>query len=91
MPMGGEPQKLAPSIAKLHELAEAAGRPTPEVVSLGGLPPGQPERGGELLHALEDVGVTRFAMGTRYEDADDFRRGLDDLCAAREAAGWDPA
>jgi len=91
MPMGGEPQKLAPSIAKLRDLAEAAGRPTPEVVSLGGLPPGQPERGAELLHALAEVGVTRFAMGTRYDDADGFRRGLDLLCAAREAAGWEPA
>ncbi|MED5262677.1 MAG: TIGR03619 family F420-dependent LLM class oxidoreductase [Myxococcota bacterium] len=91
MPMGNDPEKLAPEVAKLRELAEAAGRPTPEVVSLGGLPPGQPERGAEILHALAEVGVTRFAAGARYDDADGFRRGLDDLRAAREAAGWEPA
>ncbi len=91
MPMGSDPEKLAPEIAKLRELAQAAGRPTPEVVSLGGLPPGQPERGAEILHALAEVGVTRFAAGARYDDADGFQRGLDDLCAAREAAGWRPA
>ena len=89
--MGSEPEKLAPSIAKLRELAEAAGRPAPEVVSLGGLPPGDPARGAEILHALAEVGVTRFAAGARYEDADGFRRSLDLLCAAREAAGWEPA
>ncbi len=88
MPMGNDPEKLAPEIAKLRELAEAAGRPTPEVVSLGGLPPGEPARGAEILHALAEVGVTRFAAGARYDDADGFRRGLDDLCAAREDAGW---
>ena len=91
MPMGNDPEKLAPEIAKLRELAEAAGRPTPEVVSLGGLPPGEPARGAEMLHALAEVGVTRFAAGARYDDADGFRRGLDDLCAAREAARWEPA
>ena len=90
MPMGNDPEKLAPSIATLHELAAKASRPTPEVVSLGGLPPGEPGRGAALLHALSDVGVTRFAAGVRYDDSDGFRRNLDTLCAAREAAGWTP-
>ena len=38
MPMGGDPEKLAPSIAELRERAANAGKPVPEVVSLGGLP-----------------------------------------------------
>ena len=87
MPMGGDAQKLAPSIARLRELADAAGRPTPEVVSLGGLPAGDPQRGAEQLHALAEVGVTRVVAGSRYVDLAGFRECVETVLAARDAAG----
>ena len=87
MPMGSDPQKLAAPIAELRRLAEAAGRQTPEVVSLGGLDTSDPQRAAAQLHALAEVGVTRFAAGSRYDDFDGFQRDVEALCAAREAAG----
>jgi probable F420-dependent oxidoreductase len=87
MPMGGNAEKLAPSIAQLRELAEAAGRPTPEVVSLGGLAPGDPQRGAAQLHALVEAGVTRFVAGSRYDDLAGFRQGVESVLAARDTAG----
>ena len=87
MPMGGNAEKLAPSIARLHELAEAAGKPTPEVVSLGGLAAGDPQRGAEQLHALAEAGVTRVVAGSRYADLAGFRECVETLLAARDAAG----
>jgi len=83
LPMSGEPDQLGPKILQLRELAEAEGRPMPEVVSLGGLPR-EPRAGADRLAALAEVGVTRFAVGGRYADAGEFRRHLDALCAARE-------
>ena len=86
--MGGSPEKLAPAIEQLRELAAKAGKPAPEVVYLGGLPTDEPQRGAELLNALADIGVTRFVAGSRYADVAEFQRGLDTILAARQSAGW---
>jgi alkanesulfonate monooxygenase SsuD/methylene tetrahydromethanopterin reductase-like flavin-dependent oxidoreductase (luciferase family) len=85
MPMGAEPEKLAPHVAQLREMAQRAGRPVPEVVTLGGIRLDEPRRGAEQLARLAEIGVTRFATGTRYATPDEFRRGLDALVAVREA------
>ncbi len=88
MPMGGSAEKLAPDIEQLHEPAARRGKPVPEVVNLGGLPTDDPQRGADTLHALREVGVTRFVAGSRYSDFAGFQRGLDSILAAKQAAGW---
>ncbi len=87
MPMQSDPAKLAPDIARLRELAEAAGREAPEILCLGGIALDEPERGAEQLARLAEVGVTRLITGGRYDRADEFRRIVDGLVAVREAGG----
>jgi probable F420-dependent oxidoreductase len=79
MPMGGDPAKLAPQIARLRELAASAGRPAPEVVLLTALPAGDPPEALARAHALREAGVTQLVLGLRYADESAFRAALDPL------------
>lgn len=72
LPMGGDPEKLAAPIAQLKELAQAAGKPTPEVVLLVPLPLHEPARAVDLVHRLREVGVTSLIHALRYDRADQF-------------------
>jgi probable F420-dependent oxidoreductase len=74
MPMGADPEKLAPAIGELAARAADAGRPRPEVVCMGALPLDEPARARDQLHALEELGVTRFVGGHRENEIDGFRR-----------------
>lgn len=85
MPMGAQPEPLAKDIVRLRELAEEEGRPTPEVVSFGGLPSAGATAGAEHLALLQEIGVTRFATGARYATVDEFSRTVDALAEVREA------
>ena len=87
MPMQSDPAKLAPDIARLRELAEAAGREAPEILCLGGIALDEPERGAEQLARLAEVGVTRLITGGRYDRADEFRRIGAGRGAGRAAGG----
>lgn len=74
MPMGGEPDSLRPHIEQLRELAEAAGRPRPEVICMTPLPLDDPERAAARARALRDAGVTQLVLAMRYADAAEFGR-----------------
>jgi probable F420-dependent oxidoreductase len=74
MPMTGDPAKLAAGHARLRELADEAGRATPEIVAFSAFDPREPERIPEQLGALAQVGVTRIVAGVRYVTADEFAR-----------------
>jgi len=92
MPMGGDPTKLAAPIARLHELAEQAGRPAPETVLLTFFDPREPGRAAEAVAALAEIGVTQVVAGSRYTDAAGFAAVADFLGehvlpACRAAAG----
>lgn len=88
MPMGANPDQLKPQIEQLAELASDAGRACPEVVCLGGLPVDDPKAGSDQLHALEEIGVTRFvAGGGRYNSIEEFKPLVDGVSAIREALG----
>jgi probable F420-dependent oxidoreductase len=84
MPMSANAEKLQPSIARLHELAEEAGRPRPEVVTLGGVSMKDPRESADQLAELSELGVTRFVAGSRYRTAAEFREHLEGLLRVRE-------
>jgi probable F420-dependent oxidoreductase len=77
MPMTGEPERLAPGIARLRALADEAGRELPEVIAFTGLDPGRPDASVERIEALAELGVSRVVVGMRYADADEFSRQVD--------------
>ena len=81
LPMGADPEKLAPAAARLAELAREAGKPVPEIVAFGALPLDDPDRAREQLAALEALGTTRFIQGVRYDDAAGHGRAVDRLAA----------
>ena len=54
---------------------------------MGGVSLEEPRRAADQLARLAEIGVTRFATGTRYATTDEFRRGLDGLVTVREALG----
>jgi probable F420-dependent oxidoreductase len=87
MPMLRDPEQLAEPAAELRERAAAAGRPTPEVVVLTGLPVADRERALERLGALERAGATHVIHGASYADADEYRETADRLGELRRALG----
>ncbi|MEE3326264.1 MAG: TIGR03619 family F420-dependent LLM class oxidoreductase [Myxococcota bacterium] len=88
MPMGADPAQLKPEIEKLAELAEAAGRPCPDVVCLGGLPLDDVASARDQLRSLSEIGVTHFvAGGGRYTSLEEFKPLVDGVSAIRTALG----
>lgn len=83
MPMTSEPAKLAAPIATLRARMQAAGRPAPAVVPLGGLPLDDRHAAAERLAALADLGVTGFVHAGRYATLDEFRHTAEALAALR--------
>lgn len=82
MPMVRDPGELAAPVRELRQLAEAAGRPPPEVVVLTGLPTdGMRER----AQAFERAGATQLIHAAAYRDAAEFRASATALAALREA------
>ena len=79
MPMGGDPKALRPQVAELRELAQAAGKPAPEVVVITGLPLDDRARAADLLAGLADIGATRVVHGSRYPDAKAFADAAEKL------------
>lgn len=78
-PMGGRPETLAPAVARLRELARAAGRAAPEVVTFTAFDPREPAAAAERVRALAEAGVDRLVAGVRYDDAPAFARHVDFL------------
>jgi probable F420-dependent oxidoreductase len=77
LPMGADPGRLGADIARLRELAEAAGKPPPAVVPLMPLPLFEPAHAAELVQALREIGVTGLIHALRYEDEGEFSRAVD--------------
>ncbi|MCZ6783410.1 MAG: TIGR03619 family F420-dependent LLM class oxidoreductase [Proteobacteria bacterium] len=82
MPMSGDPDALRAPIAELRRMAQEAGRPVPEVATFGVLP-SDPGEARDRLAALESIGVTRFLLGVRYDDAASYRKSAETLAALR--------
>lgn len=87
MPMTADPDKLRPAILKLHALAEEAGRSRPEVVAFGGLASEDPSQAADQLTRLAELGVTRFATGSRYRTTGEFVKRVEALLRVKESMG----
>ncbi len=79
MPVGLDPDALAPLAADLRARAAAAGAGVPEVAVLTTLPLDDAPRARDVLARYAAAGATRVVHGARYPDADGFRRLLDRL------------
>ena len=71
LPIGLDYEQLAPRIARLGELAAAAGRDCPEVVLMGTLPASDGEA-VERLGRLAERGATHYIQASRYATQDEF-------------------
>lgn len=78
LPMGIDPDKLAPRVARLRELAAAAGRECPRVVLIGTLPDDQTQA-VDQLGGCAALGASDYIQASRYERPDDFDRIIERL------------
>ncbi len=79
MPMQSEPAKLAAAVTELKEKMSVAGKGTPQVVPLGGLPLADEAAASDRLAALQAIGVTGFVQAARYTTLDEFKAMVDKL------------
>lgn len=83
LPMGMTAEKLPARRAEYAERCEEEGREVGEIVVMGGLP-SDAGAAADTLNGLAEAGASRFVFGGPYADADEYRRRLDSLVAARE-------
>jgi len=82
LPMGLSPAKLAPKVAALQEMAEAAGRAPMQVTVFGGLPLHDLAASVDTLAAYAEAGADRVVHGGRYLDGNDFAANVQGLAEA---------
>jgi alkanesulfonate monooxygenase SsuD/methylene tetrahydromethanopterin reductase-like flavin-dependent oxidoreductase (luciferase family) len=87
MPAEDDPDKLSEPIAGLSERMMQAGKSSPDVITLTGLPLDDSAASTEKLSALADVGVTGIVHAGKYKRVDDFKMIVEQLLEARSRAG----
>jgi len=89
LPMSDDPEKIRPNAQELQSRFTDAGRGTPEIAVFGAIGRGslraEVEADLDRLAALEEIGVTEYIQGARYEDLDGYLRSLDPLSERIEA------
>jgi probable F420-dependent oxidoreductase len=79
MPMTDDPEKIRANAQELRSRFTEADRETPEIAAFGAVGRDSLEADLDRLAALEEIGVTEYIQGARYEDLDGFMRSLDPL------------
>ncbi len=85
MPMTDDPLSIRASAKELRSRFAEAGRETPEIAAFGAIGQGSLEQDLDRLAALEEIGVTEYIQGARYEDLDGYMRSLDPFAMRIEA------
>ena len=80
--MGMTPERLPQARAGYAEVCVAAGKPSGEIVVMGGLPLHDRGAAAQELNDFRNAGATRFVLGGRYADSDEYRHRVDALAAA---------
>jgi probable F420-dependent oxidoreductase len=86
VPMGGDPDVLAASIAAFRSMSAAAGTTDPEVALVTSLDMSRPDEAGDAAARLRDAGVTRLIHGFRYDAVDELARVAEVLAGPVRAA-----
>ncbi|MGB1881405.1 MAG: TIGR03619 family F420-dependent LLM class oxidoreductase [Gammaproteobacteria bacterium] len=84
LPIGLDTEKLQPRIKRLRELAEAAGRECPEIITLGSLPESD-DAALAGLAACAELGVSQFIQSSRYDNPTQFEATVERLLKLRDA------
>lgn len=82
LPMGMTPERLPQARAGYAEVCVGAGKPIGEIVVMGGLPLHDRSVAAQKLNDFRDAGATRFVLGGRYANSDEYRHRVDALAAA---------
>ena len=82
IPMGIDPEKLAPKAARLTELAQSAGREPLEIILIGALPDDQSDA-EDRLRACAELGATQYIQSSRYASEAEFDRLAERLADLR--------
>lgn len=85
MPMTDDPERIRANAQELRSRFTEAGREAPEIAAFGAVGRDSLEADLDRLAALEEIGVTEYIQGARYEDLDGFMRSLDPLVERIEA------
>jgi probable F420-dependent oxidoreductase len=85
MPLTSDPKELAAPILELRSRFADAGRGDPRVAVFGALGHGTESEDLDRLAALDELGVTEFIHGARYEDIEGFERALAPFVERRDA------
>ncbi len=85
MPMTDDPVRIRANAQELRSRFTEAGREAPEIAAFGAVGRDSLEADLDRLAALEEIGVTEYIQGARYEDLDGFMRSLDPLVERIEA------
>lgn len=88
LPMGMTPKRLPQARADYAEICAAADKPAGEIVVIGGLPLDDTATAAQVLNDFQEAGAARFVLAGRYADSGEYRRRLDNLATAIEAAGF---
>jgi len=83
--MSNDPGRLREPASELRNRFEDAGRRLPELAVLGGVGRDGHQADLDRLAALDELGVTEFIVGGRYDDLDGFQASLDRLLECRDA------
>ena len=86
LPIGIDPEKLRPRIARLREMADEAGKAFPEVVMIGSLPDEQ-SAAVDTLGACQAEGATHYIQASRYATEAEFDTTLARLDDLRRQLG----
>ena len=86
MPMGGDAEALRGPIGSLRARFAEAGRGAPEVLLMTGFASQEAGASAARIRSYADAGVTHLVAGSRYDDADTFRREVEHLARAAEGA-----
>lgn len=84
MPLTSDPSELAEPIRELRQRFTDAERGSPEIAVFGAIGHDSESADLERLSALEDLGVTEFIQGARYDDVDGFLRSLEPMIERRD-------
>jgi probable F420-dependent oxidoreductase len=88
LPVGIDPVKLEPRIARLNEMADAADRNHPDVVLIGSLADDQDEA-VDLLARCAELGATDYIQTSRYSNAQKFDQIMTRVGDIRRQLGSD--